>query len=275
MGAASTPPGALRRPRWPGPRPPTGFVDAAEARDAGRRSCRCTSRYGAAVTDAACSLPATVGDEFGALDARAREGRLAIALRATIGDQQLITLVLDHRPGRAHHHDHDRRPGHHHNRRLSPGIAATGGCAVDQGGRRPAPASAGRPYRPSPPSARPPAIPRPDACVRARSLPPCTEAAMKPALKESPARRRRPHRPGAAPPSPGVRIGPAPTPLGRRRSRRRSHRERRGPPRAPAGWPSGRTEAVRHGDRTQPGQAGLGRANERRPIDGDQPKVGR
>jgi hypothetical protein len=75
---------------------PTGFVDSAEARDAAQTlvPMYIQKEYGAAVTDAACSLPPTgaVGDEF--VCYALRQGDLVIALRATIGDQQLITLAL-------------------------------------------------------------------------------------------------------------------------------------------------------------------------------------
>jgi hypothetical protein len=75
---------------------PTGFVDSAEARDAAQTlvPMYIQKEYGAAVTDAACSLPPTgaVGDEF--VCYALRQDDLVIALRATIGDQQLITLAL-------------------------------------------------------------------------------------------------------------------------------------------------------------------------------------
>ena len=75
---------------------PAGFVDSAEARDAAQAlvPMYIQKEYGAAVTDAACSLPPTgaVGDEF--VCYALRQGDLVIALRATIGDQQLITLAL-------------------------------------------------------------------------------------------------------------------------------------------------------------------------------------
>ena len=75
---------------------PAGFVDPAEARDAAQAlvPMYIQKEYGAAVTDAACSLPPTgaVGDEF--VCYALRQGDLVIALRATIGDQQLITLAL-------------------------------------------------------------------------------------------------------------------------------------------------------------------------------------
>ena len=75
---------------------PAGFVDSAEARDAAQTlvPMYIQKEYGAAVTDAACSLPPTgaVGDEF--VCYALRQGDLVIALRATIGDQQLITLAL-------------------------------------------------------------------------------------------------------------------------------------------------------------------------------------
>jgi hypothetical protein len=75
---------------------PAGFVDSAEARDAAQTlvPMYIQKEYGAAVTDAACSLPPTgaVGDEF--VCYALRQGDLVIALRATIGEQQLITLAL-------------------------------------------------------------------------------------------------------------------------------------------------------------------------------------
>ena len=75
---------------------PAGFVDSAEARDAAQTlvPMYIQKEYGAAVTDAACSLPPTgaVGDEF--VCYALRQGDLVIALRATIGDQQVITLAL-------------------------------------------------------------------------------------------------------------------------------------------------------------------------------------
>ncbi len=75
---------------------PAGFVDPAEARDAAQAlvPIYIQKEYGAAVTDAACSLPPTgaVGDQF--VCYALRQGDLVIALRATIGEQQLITLAL-------------------------------------------------------------------------------------------------------------------------------------------------------------------------------------
>ena len=75
---------------------PPGFVDAAEARDAAESlvPAYIQSQYGATVTDAACSLPATgaAGDEF--VCYVLRPGDLVIALRATIGANQLLTLAL-------------------------------------------------------------------------------------------------------------------------------------------------------------------------------------
>jgi hypothetical protein len=75
---------------------PPGFIDAAEARDSAQSlvSAYIESQFGATVTDAACSLPPTgaVGDHF--VCYALRPGDLVIALRATIGDDQLITLAL-------------------------------------------------------------------------------------------------------------------------------------------------------------------------------------
>jgi hypothetical protein len=75
---------------------PAGFIDAAEARDAaqGLVSAYIDSRFDAAVVDPACSLPTTgaVGDEF--VCYALRPGDLVIALRATIGDDRVITLAL-------------------------------------------------------------------------------------------------------------------------------------------------------------------------------------
>jgi hypothetical protein len=75
---------------------PAGFVDSAEARDAAQTlvPMYIQKEYGAAVTDAACSLPSTgaVGDQF--VCYALRQGDLVIALRATIADEQLITLAL-------------------------------------------------------------------------------------------------------------------------------------------------------------------------------------
>lgn len=75
---------------------PAGFIDPAEARDAAQSlvSAYIESQYDAQVNDPACSLPATgaSADEF--VCYALRPGDLVIALRATIGDDRLITLTL-------------------------------------------------------------------------------------------------------------------------------------------------------------------------------------
>ena len=72
------------------------FADGEDARHAAEEllGVYIETEFGVAVTDAACSVPASgdVGDQFACY--ALKPGNLVIALRATVGEQRLIELEL-------------------------------------------------------------------------------------------------------------------------------------------------------------------------------------
>ena len=72
------------------------FADGEDARLAAEEllGTYIETEFGVAVTDAACSVPASgdVGDQFACY--ALKPGNLVIALRATVGEQRLIELEL-------------------------------------------------------------------------------------------------------------------------------------------------------------------------------------
>jgi hypothetical protein len=72
------------------------FADGEDARHAAEEllGTYIETEFGVAVTDSACSVPASgaVGDEFACF--ALKPGELVIALRATVGEQRLIELEL-------------------------------------------------------------------------------------------------------------------------------------------------------------------------------------